>query len=166
MIRRLMVCAWLAVALLAGAAAAQCEGVEARQEEQWVVVTHETDYNCAVFEMFHEACLEGAVLHVTELANADGWADCYCPYESKVTVLGLAPGDYTVRFEYAETVLLEEPAGWQVCELPLTVTAVDVDAGDLVIESEAAGCGIAVTGVGEEWPVPAVSWSALKDRFR
>ena len=49
---RFTLCLAGALALLPAAAAAQCEGITVFQDGIFVVVDHDVDYNCAVFNLF------------------------------------------------------------------------------------------------------------------
>jgi len=159
---------WILVLLaLPGPVAAQCDGIGVWLADDLVRIGHDASYNCAVFDLQHTVALSADTLHVAELAVADAWADCYCPYHSLVSVTGLAPGDYLLRYRYAETVPPLEPLSWWECVLSFTVPAGDSGVDGIVVEeTEESGCGIETTGVaGREVREPC-RWSDLKALYR
>jgi hypothetical protein len=166
MLRPVHLIAAALVLCLPVAAAAQCEGITVEQDGLFLIINHDAEYNCAVYTIGHQVELDGSVLNVTELATADAWADCYCPYFSKVVVGGLPAGDYTLHYAYTETVENEEPLPWTWCELPFTITDAGLDQDQIMVQTSASGCGIPVTAVPDD-PQPGgpITWSALKARF-
>ena len=149
--------------LLPALVAAQCDGISVVQEGELVVIYHDVEYNCAVFAMTHEVVLEGDVLSVVEVGIADGWADCYCPYEAKVVVAGMAPGEYTLDYAYGEMVEGEEPPVFSWCELPFTVVEVAAGRDEILVQVTASGCGMVATSVSGSGAVSyECSWDQVK----
>jgi hypothetical protein len=149
-----------------GLAAAQCEGIGVELADDLVRVIHDASYNCAVFDLQHTVALQNDTLVVTELAVADAWADCYCPYNSIVSVAGLEPGSYLLRYLYAETVLEFEPSQWWECVMPFEVLADGADIDGFVVETAESGCGIVVTGVNDGEIHEPSRWSDVKALYR
>ena len=153
--------------LMPAFAAAQCDGISVVQDGELVVVYHDVEYNCAVFDMTHDVTLEGSVLSVVEVGIADGWADCYCPYESKIVVGGMAPGEYTLDYAYGEMVVGEHPPVFMWCEMPFTVEEVGVGRDGIVVQVMASGCGMEATSTPDIGIVThECSWEQVKALYQ
>ena len=110
--------------------------------------------------------LEGDVLSVVEVGIADGWADCYCPYEAKIVVGGMAPGQYTLNYAYGEMVAGEDPPVFMWCELPFTVVEVVAGGDEIFTQVTASGCGMEATIVPDGGIVSQdCSWDQVKALF-
>ena len=161
--KRLFVAGVVSFLLLPAFVAAQCDGISVVQMAELVVIYHDVEYNCAVYDMTHEVVLEGDVLSVVEVGIADGWADCYCPYEAKIVVGGMAPGQYTLSYAYGEMVAGEDPPVFMWCEMPFTVSEVVAGRDEIVTQVTASGCGMEATSVPDDGIVSQErTWEQVK----
>jgi hypothetical protein len=164
----LLVCACLLTNLTYSTiGAAQCEGIWWEYESPVLTVHHDTEYNCGIFGFEHEVGLVGPELRVQETATAYVWTWCECPYATRIDILGLVPGDYTLRFGYGEAQPGNPPMWWDVCVLPVTVSGTDAhEAAEIEFHAHGVGCGILTTGV-PATPDPApMIWGSLKELYR
>ena len=157
----------LLVTLASGApAAAQCDGIWWEYNDLVLTIHHDTEYNCGVFGFDHQVELVGTELQVDETALAVMWAWCQCPYATWIDVLGLAPGDYTLRFAYGESTPSGPPLWWDDCVLPLSIPATAARDGEIEFYPHAVGCGISAVAVGETPEPGPATWSTIKVLYR
>jgi len=134
-------------------------------------ISHAMEANCGIEYFEYEVTVEDDVLHVRESGMCPwGLAVCLCPYGTDLVLYGLAPGDYTVDWQWAEIDLaFPSPIYWVACEFPLTIPDTARDAEFSIVGWTAWGCGIQdVVSVPEGEPQAPVStrWGDLKARYR
>jgi hypothetical protein len=159
------------VLLCAATASAQgiCENITGLwiEEDEVLRFEHFWEDNCAVDQITYEVVVAGSEINVIERASAFALAMCFCPYSGAPEVGGLAPGDYTVVWDYYFTCDDDPQADfWLQCDT-FTVTVPEHEPlGDPGLTGySAAGCGIDITAVPDPPLAAPRSLSTVRARF-
>jgi len=130
---------------------------------------HTWEDNCAVDQISYSMAVDGFVITVDEWVSSFALATCMCPFYGEPMLGGLAPGDYTVVWNYHFECREDPEWVWdETCdEFTVIVPASAQGEGFENRGYNVSGCGIGdITSVPSSTPgTDARTWAAVKGIF-